>query len=125
MIPKTLLSRLRPSSFIIPSRNALIPRRTITSTSLRLNAQQPPQQPQQPQHPQQPPQPPPSPSFKPFQRPFFKVFLGAIFIYQLWYWGWTKLETDELKAEKQEELSRLEKKARDLAASASGSSSSS
>ena len=32
--------------------------------------------------------------------PFAKVFLGAIFTYQVIYWTWLKLEMDEAKAEK-------------------------
>lgn len=32
----------------------------------------------------------------------------ATFIYQLTYWGWVKLEKDELKAEKRKEIKELE-----------------
>ncbi|EDN95367.1 predicted protein [Sclerotinia sclerotiorum 1980 UF-70] len=32
----------------------------------------------------------------------------ATFIYQLTYWGWVKLEKDELKAEKRKEIKDLE-----------------
>lgn len=32
--------------------------------------------------------------------PFSKVFLGAIFTYQVLYWCWLKLEMSEEKAEK-------------------------
>lgn len=36
-------------------------------------------------------------AFRPFGRPFIKVFLGAIFSYQLIYFTWMKLETWEKK----------------------------
>ena len=32
--------------------------------------------------------------------PFAKVFLGAIFTYQVLYWCWLKLEMDEEKCER-------------------------
>ncbi|KAL2004995.1 hypothetical protein VTN00DRAFT_2845 [Thermoascus crustaceus] len=54
-------------------------------------------------------------AFKAFGRPFAKVFLGAIFTYQVIYWTWLKLEMDEAKLEKNKEIAALEKKARDLA----------
>lgn len=38
--------------------------------------------------------------YKTFVSPFAKVFLGAIFTYQVIYWTWLKLETDEIKVEK-------------------------
>lgn len=47
-----------------------------------------------------PPAGPERPNFyKTFSRPIFKVALMAIFTYQLAYYGWTKLETDEVKAD--------------------------
>jgi hypothetical protein len=36
-------------------------------------------------------------AFRPFARPFIKVFLGALFTYQVIYWAWFKLETGEKK----------------------------
>ncbi|KAJ5658118.1 uncharacterized protein N7484_001767 [Penicillium longicatenatum] len=51
-----------------------------------------------------------------FARPFGKVFLGAVLTYQIIYWSWMKLETDDIKLQKNEQLSGLEKKARELAA---------
>jgi hypothetical protein len=36
-------------------------------------------------------------AFRPFGAPFIKVFLGAIFSYQLIYFTWMKLETWENK----------------------------
>ena len=38
--------------------------------------------------------------YKIFVGPFTKVFLGAIFTYQVIYWTWLKLEMDEAKVEK-------------------------
>lgn len=38
--------------------------------------------------------------YKSFGRPIAKVFLGAVFTYQLAYWLWVKLETDEVKKKK-------------------------
>ncbi|RAL60972.1 hypothetical protein DID88_010068 [Monilinia fructigena] len=37
-----------------------------------------------------------------------KTLLTATFIYQLTYWGWVKLEKDELKADKLREIKGLE-----------------
>ncbi|KAL2216387.1 hypothetical protein M432DRAFT_103265 [Thermoascus aurantiacus ATCC 26904] len=54
-------------------------------------------------------------AFRAFGRPFAKVFLGAIFTYQVIYWTWLKLEMDEAKLEKNKEIAALEKKARDMA----------
>lgn len=76
-------------------------------------------------------------NYKTFAVPFSKVFLGAVLTYQIIYWTWLKLETDESKFEKNgtvsyfgdrflcsfiltacllEEMASLEKKARELAA---------
>ncbi|KAJ5936397.1 hypothetical protein N7454_005032 [Penicillium verhagenii] len=51
-----------------------------------------------------------------FARPFGKVFLGAVLTYQIIYWSWMKLETDDVKLQKNEQLSGLEIKARELVA---------
>jgi hypothetical protein len=37
--------------------------------------------------------------YKTFTRPVAKVLLTAVFTYQLVYWAWVKLETDEIRAE--------------------------
>ncbi|KAF7944954.1 uncharacterized protein EAE97_005587 [Botrytis byssoidea] len=53
----------------------------------------------------------PSPTrtfYKTFTRPIAKTLLMATFIYQLTYWGWVKLEKDELKAGKRREIKELE-----------------
>jgi hypothetical protein len=38
--------------------------------------------------------------YKTFTGPFAKVFLGGVFVYQVIYWTWLKLEMDEAKVEK-------------------------
>ncbi|KAN0086794.1 hypothetical protein V8E54_000482 [Elaphomyces granulatus] len=53
-------------------------------------------------------------AFRPLTRPFIKVFLGALFTYQVVYWAWLKLETDELKLQKNKEIAALEQSARQL-----------
>ncbi|KUJ15575.1 uncharacterized protein LY89DRAFT_735676 [Mollisia scopiformis] len=52
--------------------------------------------------------------YKTFTRPVAKVLLMATFTYQLAYWGWVKLEKDEIKREKSAELEGLEKQLGDL-----------
>ena len=41
-------------------------------------------------------------------RPFAKVFLGAMFTYQVLYWAWEKLRLDELREQKVAEMKDLE-----------------
>jgi len=48
--------------------------------------------------------------YRSFGRPIAKVFLGAIFTYQVTYWLWTKLEMDEIKRDKTAVISGLEEK---------------
>ncbi|KAK3327560.1 hypothetical protein B0T19DRAFT_422103 [Cercophora scortea] len=55
--------------------------------------------------------------YKTFTRPVAKCVLVAIFTYQLVYWGWTKLEHDEIVADRKAEISRLENQVRALQAS--------
>lgn len=43
--------------------------------------------------------PPQRDFYKTFTRPVAKVLLTAVFTYQLVYWTWMKLETDEIRAE--------------------------
>ncbi|QGA19966.1 hypothetical protein EYB26_007664 [Talaromyces marneffei] len=57
-------------------------------------------------------------AYRPFGAPFLKVFLGAIFTYQVIYYVWMKLETSEKKLLKNEEIRGLEKEAKQLAANA-------
>ncbi|PNS17740.1 hypothetical protein CAC42_3135 [Sphaceloma murrayae] len=62
----------------------------------------------------QPPTPPPSKDnphrnfWKSFGRPIAKVFLGAMFTYQITYFTWLKLESIEEKFDKDGEVKRLE-----------------
>ncbi|KAK3297519.1 uncharacterized protein B0H64DRAFT_440977 [Chaetomium fimeti] len=62
---------------------------------------------------------PPSPTgafYKTFTRPVAKCALLAVFVYQLVYFGWAKLETDEIKEERQAEIVKLEAQVRGLQA---------
>jgi hypothetical protein len=52
------------------------------------------------------------PSYRPLYRPFAKVFLTAMFTYQVLFWCWEKLRLDELREEKEQELHGLEEQAR-------------
>ncbi|RDW81774.1 uncharacterized protein DSM5745_05331 [Aspergillus mulundensis] len=52
--------------------------------------------------------------YKAFTSPFAKVFLGAVFTYQIIYWTWVKLEMEEVKVGKNQQLAALEKEAREL-----------
>jgi hypothetical protein len=38
--------------------------------------------------------------YRSFAGPFAKVFLGGVFVYQVLYWTWLKLEMDETKVDK-------------------------
>lgn len=38
--------------------------------------------------------------YRAFASPFAKVFLGGVFVYQVLYWTWLKLEMDETKVAK-------------------------
>ncbi|CCC13342.1 hypothetical protein SMACR_06631 [Sordaria macrospora] len=60
---------------------------------------------------------PPSPTgvfYKTFTRPVAKCLLTALFVYQVIYWGWSKLEVDEIKEERQAEITKLEAQVRAL-----------
>ncbi|KFZ17709.1 hypothetical protein V502_04442 [Pseudogymnoascus sp. VKM F-4520 (FW-2644)] len=46
--------------------------------------------------------------YKTFTRPIAKVLLLATFTYQLSYYLWVKLEKDEIKSERQNEILQLE-----------------
>ncbi|KFY58284.1 hypothetical protein V496_06191 [Pseudogymnoascus sp. VKM F-4515 (FW-2607)] len=46
--------------------------------------------------------------YKTFARPIAKVLLLATFTYQLSYYFWVKLEKDEIKSERQNEILQLE-----------------
>ena len=38
--------------------------------------------------------------YRAFAGPFAKIFLGGVFVYQVLYWTWLKLEMDEIKVAK-------------------------
>ncbi|KAF3005787.1 hypothetical protein E8E13_007509 [Curvularia kusanoi] len=62
-----------------------------------------------------PPQPPKEPSrvgafYKSFSAPILKCFLGALFTYQLAYFGWMKLESIEEAHDKKTEIKGLQEK---------------
>jgi hypothetical protein len=42
--------------------------------------------------------------YRAFTGPFAKVFLGGVFVYQVLYWTWLKLEMDETKVAKNGEI---------------------
>ncbi|KAL4784256.1 hypothetical protein BJX76DRAFT_357218 [Aspergillus varians] len=85
-------------------------RRSLTTTHTRLNAGTPPNPP-----PQQPSAYKEGMSrYKLFASPFAKVFLGAVFTYQVIYWTWVKLEMEDVKVDKNQQLAALEKEAREL-----------
>ncbi|KAF2198252.1 hypothetical protein GQ43DRAFT_474704 [Delitschia confertaspora ATCC 74209] len=52
--------------------------------------------------------------YKSFGYPVLKVFMGAVFTYQLLYWTWMKLESLEAKKDKNDEIASLEQQLRDL-----------
>ncbi|KAK1995790.1 hypothetical protein LX36DRAFT_659255 [Colletotrichum falcatum] len=54
--------------------------------------------------------------YKTFTRPVLKVLLMATLTYQIAYWGWTKLEQDEIREEKGREIKGLEAKVAELQA---------
>ncbi|KAJ5449751.1 uncharacterized protein N7458_006200, partial [Penicillium daleae] len=93
-----------PGAHGLPLRVA-VSRRSLTSTTARLNAAEQPSAYRQGMS-----------NYKTFTGAFAKVFLGAVLTYQIIYWTWLKLETDESRLEKNEEMASLEKKARELAA---------
>ncbi|KAJ4983860.1 hypothetical protein SVAN01_10664 [Stagonosporopsis vannaccii] len=67
----------------------------------------------EPQPPTPTPQPPKQPSkvgafYRSFSAPILKCFLGALFTYQLAYFGWMKLETIEEAHDKRSEIKGLQ-----------------
>ncbi|KAF2657350.1 hypothetical protein K491DRAFT_330740 [Lophiostoma macrostomum CBS 122681] len=72
-----------------------------------------------------PPSPPPHPQRQPstragtfyrsFGSPILKCFLGALFTYQVTYWGWMKLESlEEVQDKEVDEIEGLKDELRDL-----------
>nr|POE51666.1 hypothetical protein CFP56_25873 [Quercus suber] len=67
----------------------------------------------------QPPSPPKQPNphgnfYKEFARPTAKCFLIAVLTYQLLYMSWSKLESIEVKREKNDEIKELENEVKAL-----------
>ncbi|KAK2784691.1 hypothetical protein FQN52_008919 [Onygenales sp. PD_12] len=116
IIPRSRTSFPLSSKHLSSQSRRLIPsQRTFTSSSSSRNTQQ--QQQQQPQDSK-----PPSPHiavYKSFTRPFLKVFLGGVLTYQIIYWGWLKLEMDEEKVKRNDEIAELEKKVREVSSKTS------
>ncbi|KAK0739227.1 hypothetical protein B0T21DRAFT_362212 [Apiosordaria backusii] len=52
--------------------------------------------------------------YKAWTRPVAKTALLAVFAYQLVYWGWSKLEVDEIKEQRKAEITRLEAQVKGL-----------
>ncbi|KAI6351341.1 hypothetical protein MCOR25_010005 [Pyricularia grisea] len=46
--------------------------------------------------------------YKTFGRPILKVVLSAMFVYQVAYYAWVKMETDEITRDRQAEIAKLE-----------------
>ncbi|KAI6275048.1 hypothetical protein MCOR27_007143 [Pyricularia oryzae] len=46
--------------------------------------------------------------YKTFGRPILKVVLSAMFVYQVAYYGWVKMETDEITRDREAEIAKLE-----------------
>ncbi|CAJ2507845.1 Uu.00g090310.m01.CDS01 [Anthostomella pinea] len=122
----------RPTQQLAHPLRALTLRRTAPSTSIprlsssRLSSSQlqPQPQPQSQAQPRAkppglnasapPPKPNPAAFWKTFGRPIAKVFLGAIFTYQLAYYFWVRLEHDEVKSDMQATISDLEARIEEL-----------
>lgn len=79
------------------------PRRNFTQTTRRnLDIEPPAPQPQEPKRPSKV-----GAFYKTFSAPLLKCFLGALFTYQLAYFGWMKLETIEEAHKKKTEINGL------------------
>ncbi|KAF2259826.1 hypothetical protein CC78DRAFT_620713 [Lojkania enalia] len=47
--------------------------------------------------------------YRSFGSPILKTFLGALFTYQVIYWGWLKLEMLDIQREKNDEIKQLQR----------------
>ncbi|KAJ5558168.1 hypothetical protein N7535_008384 [Penicillium sp. DV-2018c] len=101
-----LLRRSTPAVVSFQSARAPMSRRTFTSTQATFNSSQKPSAYREGMN-----------KYRAFASPFAKVFLGGVFVYQVLYWTWLKLEMDETKVAKNEQVKTLEKQAREMAAS--------
>ncbi|KAK3308627.1 uncharacterized protein B0T15DRAFT_524846 [Chaetomium strumarium] len=95
-----------PLRAALPRASSFPPAVSLYKTQLRGYIQQRPQQ-----------QPSPTAAFyRTFTRPVAKCALLAVLVYQLVYFGWTKLEVEELKQEREAEIIKLEAQIRSLQA---------
>ncbi|KAG9512729.1 hypothetical protein KCV07_g9251, partial [Aureobasidium melanogenum] len=101
-----MLSTLARTSRLQASRSSS---RAAFST-LRPLRQQPTYQPPTPSEPENPHRA----FYKSFGRPIAKVFLMALFTYQVLHYAWLRLESMEEKEEKTTELQGLEAQLRDM-----------
>ncbi|KAJ6184992.1 hypothetical protein N7519_006293 [Penicillium mononematosum] len=92
-------------SAVVFSQSARAPmsRRTFTSTQAIFNSTQKPSAYKEGMN-----------QYRTFTGPFAKVFLGGVFVYQVLYWTWLKLEMDEIKVAKNKQVAVLEKEAREI-----------
>ncbi|CAI7648547.1 unnamed protein product [Penicillium palitans] len=95
--------RLTPAVMSLQSARAPMSRRTFTSTQAIFNSSQKPSAYKEGMN-----------QYRTFTGPFAKVFLGGVFVYQVLYWTWLKLEMDEVKVAKNEKVAVLEKEAREI-----------
>ncbi|RKU41847.1 hypothetical protein DL546_000190 [Coniochaeta pulveracea] len=65
------------------------------------------------------PKSPTSDFYKTFTRPVAKCLLLAMFTYQLAYFAWVKLETEEIRKKKTAEIAGLEEQVKELQKKAS------
>ncbi|KAJ5121224.1 uncharacterized protein N7515_009185 [Penicillium bovifimosum] len=100
------IRRLTPAVVSFQSARAPMSRRTFTSTQAAFNSSQKPSAYREGMN-----------QYRAFAGPFAKVFLGGVFVYQVLYWTWLKLEMDETKVAKNEQVAALEKQAREMTAS--------
>ncbi|CAI7611989.1 unnamed protein product [Penicillium glandicola] len=98
-----LTRRLTPAVMTFQPARAAMSRRTFTSTQAIFNPSQKPSAYKEGMN-----------QYKSFTGPFAKVFLGGVFVYQVLYWTWLKLEMDETKVAKNEKVAVLEKEVREI-----------
>ncbi|RDI79567.1 hypothetical protein Vi05172_g10444 [Venturia inaequalis] len=104
-----------------PLRRLTTSTRFTTITHARFNSTKPQYQAPNPTpatpSPDSPPVNPHRAFYKAWGIPLVKVFLGAMFTYQVLYYGWLKLESIEQKKEKDAEMKLLEGQLAELTAS--------
>ncbi|CAG8213616.1 unnamed protein product [Penicillium salamii] len=98
--------RITPAMVSLQSARAPVARRAFTTTPATFNTPSSPEKPSAYKEGMS--------QYRTFASPFAKVFLGGVFVYQVLYWTWLKLEMDETKVEKNEQAAVLEKQAREM-----------